>query len=131
MSYLFISHDLSVIRYMADRIGVMYLGDLMEKGATEDIFQRANHPYTISLLSSIPKPNPRATVEKINLEGEVPSPENPPSGCKFHTRCPVDIEKECESDVPELRSVPGDDDPEHVGACHLMEREFEMDTFEF
>jgi peptide/nickel transport system ATP-binding protein len=130
VSYLFISHDLSVIRYMADRIGVMYLGELAEVGTTEAVFDRTSHPYTISLLSSIPKPNPQDKVKKINLTGEVPSPENPPTGCKFHTRCPVAIEDDCRNVNPELEPTPTDGDSSHVGACHLMDREFEMETFE-
>jgi peptide/nickel transport system ATP-binding protein len=130
VSYLFISHDLSVVRYMSDRIGVMYLGKLVEIGPTEAIYQNADHPYTISLLSSVPNPDPTTKAEKINLIGEVPSPENPPNGCRFHTRCPVAIEDQCRTDEPELRSTPHDADSQHQGACHLMEEPFEMETFE-
>lgn len=130
VSYLYISHDLSVIRYVADRIGVMYLGKFVEMGPTESVYNDANHPYTISLLSSIPQPEPTTAARKINLTGTVPSPENPPSGCRFHTRCPVDIDEQCCETEPELRPTPGDDNPEHVGACHLMEQEFEMESFE-
>ena len=130
VSYLYISHDLSVIRYVADRMGVMYLGKLVETGPTESVYTDASHPYTISLLSSIPKPEPTAAARKINLTGMVPSPEDPPSGCRFHTRCPVGIEEECRTQQPELRHTPSDDDAEHLGACHLMERKFEMESFE-
>ncbi|WP_313692455.1 ABC transporter ATP-binding protein [Halorarum halobium] len=130
VSYLFISHDLSVIRYMADRIGVMYLGKLVEMGPTEAIYQEATHPYTISLLSSVPKPDPTTRTRKINLTGTVPSPEDPPDGCRFHTRCPVAIEEECRVEEPSLRPTPNGTDSTHLGACHLMEREFEMERFE-
>ncbi|WP_135827373.1 ABC transporter ATP-binding protein [Halorussus halobius] len=130
VSYLFISHDLSVIQYVADRIGVMYLGEMVETGPTEAVFERPSHPYTISLLSSIPKPDPHADARKINLTGDVPSPEDPPSGCKFHTRCPVAIEDECRAMNPELERVPSDEDGSHLGACHLMDRDFDMETFE-
>ena len=129
VSYLFISHDLSVIQYISDRVGIMYLGEFVERGPTKTVFECPGHPYTISLLSSIPQPNPHGDTEKINLVGDVPSPEDPPSGCKFHTRCPVNIEKECRRTNPELESTPTDEDPDHVGACHLMTRKFEMEKF--
>ncbi|PKG22216.1 ABC transporter ATP-binding protein [Niallia nealsonii] len=88
ISYLFIAHDLSVVRHIADRVGVMYLGHLVEQGNTDDIFSNPLHPYTQSLLSAVPTLNPKQKKEKIIIKGELPSPLNPPSGCVFHTRCP-------------------------------------------
>src|SRR5699024_8750553 len=88
LSYLFISHDLSVVRHIADRVGVMYLGKMVEMATTDELFEDPKHPYTQALLSSIPRPNPGKKRERIELTGEVPSPIDPPSGCAFHTRCP-------------------------------------------
>ena len=87
LTYLFISHDLSVVEHISDTVGVMYLGNLVEYGATEDIFRHPLHPYTKALFSAIPVPDPDAKMDRIVLEGTIPSPANPPSGCKFHTRC--------------------------------------------
>jgi len=87
LTYLFISHDLSVVEHISDTVGVMYLGGLVETGATEDIFQNPLHPYTKALFSAIPIPDPDVKLKRIILEGSIPSPANPPSGCKFHTRC--------------------------------------------
>jgi len=100
LTFLFISHDLSVIKYISDRIAVMYLGEIVELGKTEEIFSAPKHPYTKALLSSVPELNPQDRKEKIQLTGELPSPENIPSGCKFHTRCPyvMDI---CKTKHPE------------------------------
>jgi oligopeptide/dipeptide ABC transporter ATP-binding protein len=112
-----ISHDLSVVRYLADRIGVMYLGKLVEIGTGEDIYQRAAHPYTAGLLEAIPLPNPAIAREKAKtppVRGELPSPLNPPSGCRFRTRCPLAQDK-CAAEVPLLRSFGG----EHMAACHF------------
>ena len=88
LSYLFISHDMSVVRYMADRVGVMYLGHLVEEAETDELFTHPLHPYTRVLLSAVPTPDPRTHRERIVLEGELPSPLSPPPGCPFHTRCP-------------------------------------------
>lgn len=92
LTFLFISHDLSVIKYLSDRIAIMYLGEIVEIGKTEEIFNYPKHPYTKALLSSVPKLTPNQKKEQIKLHGELPSPENLPSGCKFHTRCPFVME---------------------------------------
>ncbi|WKA58267.1 dipeptide ABC transporter ATP-binding protein [Planococcus shenhongbingii] len=114
LAYLFISHDLSVVRHIADEIGVMYLGHLVEKAPTDELFANPLHPYTKALLSSIPLPNPGAKRERIILKGDVPSPINPPSGCVFHTRCPFVMDV-CKTVKPESRiQIPG-----HEVACHL------------
>ncbi len=118
LTYVVISHDLSVVRYMADRIGVMYLGKLVEIGTGDDIYERAAHPYTAGLLETIPEPNPEVARAKaaaeVPIKGELPSPLNPPSGCRFRTRCPLAQDK-CAEVVPELRSFGG----EHRAACHF------------
>jgi oligopeptide/dipeptide ABC transporter ATP-binding protein len=118
LTYVVISHDLSVVRYMADRIGVMYLGKLVEIGTGDDIYERAAHPYTAGLLETIPEPNPEVARAKaaaqVPITGELPSPLNPPSGCRFRTRCPLAQER-CAEAVPELRSF----GPEHRAACHF------------
>ncbi len=100
LTFLFISHDLSVIRYISDRIAVMYLGEIVELGLTEEIFQNPKHPYTVALLSSVPQLNQGNKVQQVKLNGELPSPQNLPKGCKFHTRCPYAMEK-CKTNVPE------------------------------
>ena len=92
LTYIFISHDLGVVRYIADRVAVMYLGHIVEEADTSDLFESPKHPYTRALLDSIPKPNPRKREKKALLEGDMPSPINPPSGCPFHTRCPSVME---------------------------------------
>lgn len=115
LSYLFISHDLSVVRHISDRIGVMYLGQLVEESPTDELYANPLHPYTKALLSAVPVPNPTVKRERIKLSGEVPSPLNPPSGCVFHTRCPyaTDI---CKREVPVKKLVSAD----HAVACHLF-----------
>jgi len=115
LTYLFVAHDLSVVRHISDRIGVMYLGKMMEEAETDVLFSNPKHPYTQALLSSIPHPNPRIKQEKINLKGEIPSPINPPSGCTFHTRCPFATEI-CKQAVPERKKVSSG----HFVACHLQ-----------
>ena len=114
LTYLFISHDLSVVEHISDEVGVMYLGDLVELGSKKDIFRNPLHPYTQALLSAAPVPDPTAKRERIILEGSIPSPVNPPSGCKFHTRCwkrmPI-----CDKVVPETKEI----EPGHFVACHL------------
>ena len=114
ISYLFISHDLSVIRYISDVIGVMYLGNLVEMASKEEIFDNPMHPYTKSLLSAIPLPDPDAKMNRTILEGDLPSPANPPVGCKFNTRCPECMEI-CKKEQPKLRIIGND----HKIACHL------------
>ncbi len=117
LTYIVISHDLSVVRYVADRLGVMYLGKLVEIGTGDDIYDRPAHPYTAGLLKAIPLPNPavaRAKNDDVPIRGELPSPLYPPSGCRFRTRCPLAQDK-CAEVVPELRPFGG----EHVAACHF------------
>ncbi|MWV41968.1 oligopeptide/dipeptide ABC transporter ATP-binding protein [Natrialba sp. INN-245] len=114
LTYLFISHDLSVVRHIADRIAVMYLGEIAEIAPTETLFEDPKHPYTRALLSSVPRATPESMEDRILLEGSVPSPENPPAGCKFHTRCQEYIGDICETECPSLESV----GPSHECACH-------------
>ena len=117
LTYLFISHDLSVVKYISDRIGVMYLGNLVELADKKDIFKDPRHPYTVALLSSIPTTDPdSAQKERIILEGNIPSPINPPTGCKFHTRCYMATEK-CSRIAPQLTEI----EPNHFVACHYPE----------
>lgn len=116
LSYLFIAHDLSVVRHISDAIGVMYLGKLVEKAPSDAIFSRPLHPYTQALLSAVPVPNPTRKKERIVLRGDLPSPLNPPTGCVFHTRCPHAAER-CKSEIPVLRTA----DRGHAVACHLYE----------
>ncbi|MGG3311100.1 ABC transporter ATP-binding protein [Paenibacillus lautus] len=115
LTYLFISHDLSVVEHLCNRIGVMYLGSMMEMASRDELFSRPLHPYTQALLSAIPVPVPRLKRERIVLKGDIPSPAQPPSGCKFHTRCPYAL-AQCKEVVPEFRNV-GDD---HYVACHFV-----------
>ena len=116
LTYLFISHDLSVVEHISDTVGVMYLGNLVEYGATEDIFKNPLHPYTKALFSAIPIPDPNASRNRIVLEGAIPSPANPPEGCKFHTRCAQCMEK-CKHEVPVQKEV----EPGHYVVCHLYD----------
>ena len=117
LTYLFISHDLSVVEHISDTVGVMYLGNLVEYGATPDIFSHPLHPYTKALFSAIPIPDPTIRRERIVLQGSIPSPANPPKGCKFHTRCPYATER-CKTEVPQQREV----EPGHYVVCHLYEK---------
>ena len=120
LSYLFIAHDLSVVRHISDRIVVMYLGQMVEMATSEELFAHTQHPYTQALLSAIPQPNPRRRKARIILEGDVPSPINPPPGCRFHTRCPLRFEP-CDNVVPrDLEPRPG-----HRVRCHLYDPEFQ------
>jgi oligopeptide transport system ATP-binding protein len=114
LTYLFISHDLGVVRYLSDRIAVMYLGKLVEVGPTRAVFGSPLHPYTEALLASVPVPEPRDRQWDLVLKGTVPSPANPPPGCRFHTRCPM-MEPICRQETPALRLVA----PDHRVACHL------------
>lgn len=116
LTYMFISHDLSVVEHISDRVGVMYLGSLVEIGDKKDIFGDPEHPYTQALLSAIPVPDPHFKRNRIMLEGDIPSPVNPPSGCKFHTRCPKATER-CSQEIPELRDIGNG----HMVACHLCD----------
>ena len=116
LTYLFISHDLSVVEHISDTVGVMYLGDLVEYGDTADIFKNPLHPYTKALFSAIPIPDPKAKMNRIVLEGTIPSPANPPSGCKFHTRC-ANCMQRCKEEVPKQREV----EPGHFVVCHLYD----------
>ena len=116
LSYLFISHDMSVVRYMADRVGVMYLGHLVEEAETDELFTHPLHPYTRVLLSAVPTPDPRTHRERIVLEGELPSPPAPPPGCPFHTRCPHCTEQ-CRTVFPEMKKAADG----HLVACHLVQ----------
>jgi len=117
LTYIFISHDLSVVRYLCDRVAVMYLGRIVEIASKEDLYDRPSHPYTKCLLASIPIPDPSVSVERQILEGDVPSPHNPPSGCHFHTRCPNTMEI-CKIEYPQLIEVGKD----HFAACHLFSK---------
>lgn len=114
LTYLFISHDMSVIRYTSNRVGVMYLGHLVEEAATDDLFAMPLHPYTQVLLSAVPAANPHTKKQRIVLEGDLPSPINPPGGCVFHTRCPYAMGI-CGQQCPAMREVM----PGHRVACHL------------
>lgn len=114
LTYLFISHDLSVVEHISDTVGVMYLGGLVETGSTEDIFDHPYHPYTKALFSAIPMPDPDLKKERILLKGDIPSPANPPSGCKFHTRCQECMEC-CKTEEPKARDMGNG----HVVRCHL------------
>ena len=116
LTYLFISHDLSVVEHISDSVGVMYLGNLVEYGATDDIFRNPLHPYTKALFSAIPVPDPHAKMNRIVLEGSIPSPANPPAGCKFHTRCAHCTER-CRTEVPAQREI----EPGHYVVCHLYD----------
>ena len=116
LTYLFISHDLSVVEHISDTIGVMYLGNLVETGKTEDIFANPLHPYTKALFSAIPMPDPDIKKERILLQGDIPSPANPPKGCKFHTRC-----AQCMGKCKEVAPVPKDMGNGHVVCCHLYD----------
>ena len=116
LSYLFIAHDLSMVRYVSDDVGVMYLGQLVEMSEADEIYRNPLHPYTKGLLGSVPIANPKLArqKEKSSIEGDIPSPINPPTGCRFHTRCPFATPK-CSQVKPELKDVGGG----HRVACHL------------
>lgn len=116
LTYLFISHDLSVVEHISDTIGVMYLGNLVETGDKEDIFRNPLHPYTQALFSAIPMPDPDVKMNRVLLEGNIPSPANPPKGCKFHTRCSKCMER-CKTEEPASYEV----EPGHFVSCHLYD----------
>ncbi|MBW6507538.1 MAG: ATP-binding cassette domain-containing protein [Rhodobacteraceae bacterium] len=115
LTYLFISHDISVIGYLADRVAVMYLGEIVEMGPVDDVLANPRHPYTQSLLSAVPEIEPRGRKARVRLKGDLPSPLQPPSGCKFHTRCPLAIDI-CRTLAP----VSEDVGPGHQAACHRL-----------
>lgn len=117
LTYIFIAHNLDVVRYISDRIAVMYLGKIVEIGATRDVYENPLHPYARALISAAPVPDPDFDRSgRILLEGDLPSPANPPPGCSFHTRCPM-AEERCKIEIPELREV----SPDHFSACHFAE----------
>ena len=115
VAYLFISHDIGVVAHVADRIAVMYRGAIVEEGPAAQVLAPPYHPYTEALLSAVPIPDPTVKRQRIMLQGDVPSPLNPPSGCHFHTRCPIAQASPCHREVPELREV----EPGHWVSCHL------------
>jgi len=117
LTYLFIAHDLSVVKHISDRVAVMYLGRIVELCATEELFNHPKHPYTEALMSAVPIPDPDYEVERILLEGDVPSPVNPPSGCYFHPRCQY-AKEICEKEAPVQRDLGG----EHFSVCHLADQ---------
>ncbi|MCG7323648.1 ABC transporter ATP-binding protein [Arsenicicoccus bolidensis] len=121
LSYIFIAHDLSVVRHISDRVGVMYLGKMVELGTEDEIYERTTHPYTQALMSAVPVPDPtlRGKREQIVLQGDVPSPANPPAGCRFHTRC-WKMQEICKTEVPEFIDRP-DGFQGHRSACHFPE----------
>lgn len=116
LTYVFISHDLSVVQYIADRVAVMYVGNLVEIADTNKVFHTPKHPYTEALLSAVPKPDPRLRSQRIVLEGDVPDPAHPPSGCPFHPRCRY-AQEVCRIEKPQLRDIGA----EHLVACHLAD----------
>lgn len=116
LTYLFISHDLSVVEYVADRVAVMYVGKLVEVAETRALYYHPLHPYTEALISAVPKPDPTQHSNRIVLQGEIPDPANPPSGCYFHPRCPY-AQPECATETPALREV----GQGHYAACHFAE----------
>jgi len=126
ITYLFISHDLSVVEHISDTVGVMYLGSMVEYAPTEKVFANPMHPYTQALISAIPVPDPDAKMDRVILEGTIPSPANPPAGCKFHTRCSKCMEV-CKHIAPDFQEL----EPDHFCACHLYnspERQAELEA---
>jgi oligopeptide/dipeptide ABC transporter ATP-binding protein len=116
---VFISHDVAMVRHLSDRVGVMYLGRVVESGSWKEVIDRPLHPYTMALREAVPVPDPRAAGElEASVAGEVPDPAKPPSGCPFHPRCPI-AENICETADPPLAAV----QPEHLVACHVVARD--------
>ena len=118
IAYLFISHDLSVVPYISDRVAVMYLGEIVETAKSEELYLRPLHPYTKALLSAVPVPDPEHKRTRIILEGDVPSALNPPTGCRFHPRCPVAVKGLCDTQAPKMKDYGG-----HQAACHVVEQQ--------
>ena len=116
LSYLFVAHDLSVVKHVSDRVAVMYVGKIVEVATTEDLFQQPKHPYTEALLSAVPKPDPRLRSQRMILEGEVADPSSPPSGCYFHPRCQYAVDR-CRTESPALEEVL----PDHFVSCHRVQ----------
>src|SRR2546427_8485953 len=116
LTYLFIGHNLSVVRHVCDRVIVMYVGKIVEHAPAEDLFHAPKHPYTAALMAAVPLPDPRRRTEAVELQAEVPSPANPPSGCYFHPRCPFAVDR-CRTEAPELREI----SPGRLARCHRAE----------
>jgi oligopeptide/dipeptide ABC transporter ATP-binding protein len=116
LTYLFIAHDLSVVAHISKRVAVMYLGRFVELAPTNELFYAPKHPYTEALMSAIPEVDPDIEMTPVHLEGEIPSPVNPPSGCHFHTRCPY-VQDICKTDVPVWQEI----EPERFVACHFAD----------
>jgi peptide/nickel transport system ATP-binding protein len=116
LTYLFVAHNLSVVKHICDHVAVMYVGKLVETAKTEEIFNRPKHPYTAALMAAVPVSDPRVPIGDVELKGEVPSPANPPSGCYFHPRCPCAVDR-CRVEMPCLREIA----PEHFVSCHRAE----------
>ncbi|MFB3069618.1 MAG: oligopeptide/dipeptide ABC transporter ATP-binding protein, partial [Gemmatimonadales bacterium] len=118
LSYLFIGHDLAVVRHIANRIAVMYLGKIVETANVDSVYRKPLHPYTVALLSAVPVPDPTVKRDRVALPGEIPNPRHPPPGCPFHPRCPhIKKDKRCSTEVPALREV----EPGRIVACHYAE----------
>jgi oligopeptide/dipeptide ABC transporter ATP-binding protein len=115
LSYLFVSHDLAVVEHIADRVAIMYLGKIVEIAPSQSIYNDPRHPYTQALLTAIPIPDPKSALQRTPLQGDIPNPANPPSGCPFRTRCPL-AQTICSEDMPVMKAVGG----EHYAACHFV-----------
>jgi len=118
VAFLYITHDLALARHICDRIAIMYLGTIMEKGSSDDVILNPLHPYTKALIAAVPVPDPTSRRVEVVIKGEIPSPINPPSGCRFHTRCPVIVGDACRTEVPPLIEI----EKNHFVACHLYSK---------